>query len=548
MAQLRVRAARRGDRARPHARSAPRRSGSATPPGESSFTPRSASPTSSAGSPSTASATPTRCGSESTPSDCGRRRCRGWSAGSDLGRALCERFLARRRLRSAAAKTGYESGPERGISRGRGSRAGPDCRQAQAHQRAAAGAALGLHRAAVALGDPPDDRQAEPRSRQLASRGGAVEAVEDPRQVLGVDPGPVVADRDLALGRRPSTSTSPPSGLHLIALSSRLETARSSAALDAAHGARARSRALIRTAPAPGSGPARPRPRPAGRAAAGRPARVELASRARSTRSPTSTVSSSSWATTSASSRSRCLVGACRSAWASTSMLVRRLASGVRSSCEASATSWRWESSELSSAFSIVLKLRASAAELGAAARVDASAQVAGLGDLAGGLAEARDGARAPRARRAARAPAPRPIPPRLTSGEDQRQLAQRVVDLLQRARDLDRLAALDRGGVDAQVGAVELGVRENGPALAGGDRLGVRGRRQPGVGLGRRGSALPSASTSCAVDARPAERTGRQDQAPVANDRSRRRSAVASRSAGPRRRGRAARRGPAGR
>ena len=43
-------------------------------------------------------------------------------------------------------------------------------------------------------------------------------------------------------------------------------------------------------------------------------------------------------------------------------MLVRRLASGVRSSCEASATSWRCASSELSSAFSIRLKLRASAA------------------------------------------------------------------------------------------------------------------------------------------------------------------------------------------
>ncbi len=47
--------------------------------------------------------------------------------------------------------------------------------------------------------------------------------------------------------------------------------------------------------------------------------------------------------------------------WARTSMFVRRLASGVRSSCEASATSWRWESIELSSAFSIVLKLPASA-------------------------------------------------------------------------------------------------------------------------------------------------------------------------------------------
>ena len=85
------------------------------------------------------------------------------------------------------------------------------------------------------------------------------------------------------------------------------------------------------------------------------------ASRARSTRSPTSPVSSSSWETTSASS-SRRSSSASRSEWVSTSMLVRMLASGVRSSCEASATSWRCASSELSSAFSIRLKLLASAA------------------------------------------------------------------------------------------------------------------------------------------------------------------------------------------
>ena len=41
-------------------------------------------------------------------------------------------------------------------------------------------------------------------------------------------------------------------------------------------------------------------------------------------------------------------------------MFVRRLVSGVRSSCEASFTSWRWERMALSSESSIVLKVSAS--------------------------------------------------------------------------------------------------------------------------------------------------------------------------------------------
>ena len=58
-------------------------------------------------------------------------------------------------------------------------------------------------------------------------------------------------------------------------------------------------------------------------------------------------------------------------------MFVRTLVSGVRSSCEASATSWRWARVDSSSAASIVLKLAASRAQLVLAVDVDPLGQVA---------------------------------------------------------------------------------------------------------------------------------------------------------------------------
>ena len=81
-------------------------------------------------------------------------------------------------------------------------------------------------------------------------------------------------------------------------------------------------------------------------------------SRARSTRSATSSVSSSSWATTSV--RSRAWSAAPRPPRPSTSRLVRSEVSGVRSSCDASATSRRCARCEASSASSIVLNAPAS--------------------------------------------------------------------------------------------------------------------------------------------------------------------------------------------
>ena len=88
--------------------------------------------------------------------------------------------------------------------------------------------------------------------------------------------------------------------------------------------------------------------------------------RASSMRSPTSAVSSSLCSTTSASRRRRSS-GSSSTSSSRTSMFVRRLVTGVRSSCEASATSWRWARTDSSRASreawrrsSIALKLVAS--------------------------------------------------------------------------------------------------------------------------------------------------------------------------------------------
>ena len=71
--------------------------------------------------------------------------------------------------------------------------------EADAQQRPAAGRVLGSDTAAVGLGGLAHDRQAEPRAGQLARAPGAVEAVEDVRQVGLVEAGPVVADGELAV-------------------------------------------------------------------------------------------------------------------------------------------------------------------------------------------------------------------------------------------------------------------------------------------------------------------------------------------------------------
>ena len=154
------------------------------------------------------------------------------------------------------------------------------------------------------------------------------------------------------------TSTGAPGGLHLTALSSRLPTARARRAREplTRHGSR-RDDELGRG-------------RVAARALHGvvdelvetqllRRLVRGLAGPARSTRSPTRIVRSSSWPRTEREDRGALGRAAARGARSSSSTLARIDVSGVRSSCEASATSWRWASREASSAPSIALKAAA---------------------------------------------------------------------------------------------------------------------------------------------------------------------------------------------
>ena len=73
--------------------------------------------------------------------------------------------------------------------------------EAEAHDRAPAGGGIRRYRAAVAKRDLADDGEAEARPRGGPGRRGPVEAVEDERQVVGVDAGAVVAHGELAVGQ-----------------------------------------------------------------------------------------------------------------------------------------------------------------------------------------------------------------------------------------------------------------------------------------------------------------------------------------------------------
>ncbi len=72
----------------------------------------------------------------------------------------------------------------------------------------------------------------------------------------------------------------------------------------------------------------------------------------------------------------------------STSKFVRRLVSGVRSSWDASATSWRWAATDCSSAASIVLKLAASRLSSSWPDTSMRLRQVVRLGDVLGGVGQ----------------------------------------------------------------------------------------------------------------------------------------------------------------
>ena len=180
-------------------------------------------------------------------------------------------------------------------------------------------------------------------------------------------------------------------------------------------------------------------------------------------------------------------------------MFVRRLVSGVRSSCEASATSWRWAATEASSAAterprrsSIVLKLEAR--------RLSSSAPESSMRALRSWVSATCSAASVSAAHgrhRRAGPPPERGGEPDAAEADDEQDDAQapeHVVDLVQRAGDLDRAAARQRRREDPHMRAGHIGVAQVGPPTAAGE-LGdasVDGQRHGGRPA--RGSIWPCA------------------------------------------------------
>ncbi len=167
-------------------------------------------------------------------------------------------------------------------------------------------------------------------------------------------------------------------------------------------------------------------------------------------------VISPSCSTTSDSSRSRSPGGSSRSL-ASTSMFVRRLVSGVRSSCDASATSCRCARVDSSSAASIVLKLAASRLSSSRPLRVDSLREVPVSATCSVASVSRRTGASAARdtSRPSATAIA---MPPSGDHDQEDRSGVERVVRRCSSERAIwTRVARAVEActGVDAREGAV---------------------------------------------------------------------------------------------
>src|SRR6267142_2013388 len=75
------------------------------------------------------------------------------------------------------------------------------CRQVDGEGGARARSAVDFNRSAVSFHDPPGDVEAQPEPAVMAAGHGALESVEDAQQVLGWDPDPMVAHRELKPGR-----------------------------------------------------------------------------------------------------------------------------------------------------------------------------------------------------------------------------------------------------------------------------------------------------------------------------------------------------------
>ncbi len=229
--------------------------------------------------------------------------------------------------------------------------------QVHRHAGTAGGVVLGHDRAALALDHLGDDGQAQARAGQPTGGRRAVEAVEDVREVLP----PRSPDRGRAPRPTPSrhrTDTDCARRAPLARVVEQVAHGAARAGRDAPRPSTARRRA--RTSPpwparACSAPPTASRTSRSRRSASGRG--WLLVPAASSARSPTRSVSSWSCTSTSSTStlRSSSLSSSTRRI---TSRLVRRLVSGVRSSWEASRTSWLWARREDSSASSRRLKVR----------------------------------------------------------------------------------------------------------------------------------------------------------------------------------------------
>ena len=323
-------------------------------------------------------------------------------------------------------------------------------------------------------------------SRRAARGRRAVEAVEHVRQVLGRDAGAVVAHRDLAaadghLDRR-AAGRAPLDGVVEQVRDRAREARRGCRAPASARRRRARARAVACRA------------RASSRDQLVEAHVLDLVERGSSVAREVDQVADEQRQLLELRARRGDDLGALGSragpfARPSTSMFVRRLVSGVRSSCDASATSWRWASRERSSAASIVLNA-APRRPISSSCRPTSMRrdEVLGRGDVLGLGGQPRASAR-----RAARDGEAQPAGERdaaeADGQQDDAQPLERAVDLGERARD-DQLAPLTGPArdEDAQVRAVALDVARSVPAL---------GREQPPLGAG---STCPTTSPSGAT------------------------------------------------
>ncbi len=326
-------------------------------------------------------------------------------------------------------------------------RPAPRDRQPQHEQRAAARRrARPRTRAAVRLGDLAHDRQPEAGARPPAraparGRSGRRRAARS----SGAMPGPW-SRTDSSPSRSPHVDRRRPAGSTWPRCRAG-SPPRGPAARARRPRASGRARSAKRVARRVARARARPPPRRARRGAPPRARAPGSSSRARSTRSDDQRgqLARAGRRRRRAASRGRAR-RARRPRRSSTSRLVRSEVSGVRSSCDASATSRRCARWECSSASSIVLKLARQARELVVAAGLDAARQVARARDVLGGLGQLRDGLAPPRAWPAGRAAARAPTPASdRRSRAPMRSVPSVALDLGQRPRDDDREVALRR-------------------------------------------------------------------------------------------------------